>query len=268
MRYLEQLEIVQTYNVQSGQTNRINCPFCGGKKTLSITKRDGKLIWNCFKASCEASGIQYEGRSQSEIKHYLAGRNQVVLKKTPEIPEIQSDIKNHPRAVEYLKKVNSFDAYEKKAIKISYAPTEDRVLFFNSDRTGCVGRTLKEHVRPKWKAYGEFNSLLSVGNQETAVLVEDAASACAVYATNQFTGVALLGTHLSFTQRNLLKQYKSLIVCLDKDASKKAIYLRSQLIGVTECRIVFLTRDLKMYQPDEVKRILCNANESESRGPS
>jgi hypothetical protein len=264
MRYLEQLEVVQTYNVQSGTTHRVNCPFCGGKKTFSITKKDGSLVWNCFKASCDASGIRYEGRTPTEIREYLIGRKQVIEKQTPNIPEIQSDPKHHEKVINYLIKVNSLQAYASGRIKISYAPTEDRVLFFTSDRQGCVGRTLKEHTRPKWKAYGDFNSLLSVGYAKTAVVVEDAASACAVGATDNYTGVALLGTHLSFTQRNLLKRYEKVIVCLDKDASKKAISLLKQLRGIVPSSVVFLTRDLKSYQPDQIARILCNGDEGES----
>lgn len=266
MTYQEMLSIVTRYQVNAGESIRVNCPSCGGKKTLSLTKRDGQLFWNCFKASCDLTGKNSVGRNREEVRAYLEGRDLVTKKRTPEIPSIQSSPSNYPEVLEYLNENNCSAAYLDNALKISYSPADKRVLFYTPDKKGCVGRSLIRGVKPKWKAFGEFNGLFSVGDSSTAVIVEDAASACAVYATGVYTGVALLGTHLSQKQREGLRKYRKGIICLDKDASKKSLYLAKQLRGVTQASVRFLTKDLKQYQPEEIKEIL--KNESPSLDPS
>jgi DNA primase len=115
---------------------------------------------------------------------------------------------------------------------------------------------MDKSIKPKWRSYGEFTSLLEVGTSDTAVLVEDAASACAVYATGTHTGVALLGTSLTLRQRKLLEKYANVIVCLDKDASKKAITIRGQLRGTTNACVKFLHRDLKYMKKDQIMELM------------
>lgn len=256
MTYQEMLTVVQRFQVQSGESTRVNCPSCGGRKTLSLTKRDGQLFWNCFKASCDLTGRSNIGRTKAEIEQYLAGKTYKPTNRAPEIPRITSAPTNYPEVMQYLEENNCMKAYQDKIIKISYSPAERRVLFFTPDQKGCVGRSLIQGTKPKWKAYGEFNSLFSVGKSRHSVLVEDAASACAVYATGVYTGVALLGTHMSREQRVGIKQYDAVTISLDKDASKKAVYLSKQLRGVVQVRVKLLTRDLKQYQPDEILEIL------------
>ena len=256
MTYQEMLSIVQRFPVQAGESTRVNCPACGGNKTLSLTKKDGQLFWNCFKASCELTGRSNVGRTNSEVRQYLSGRDIVTKKRTPDIPTIISDPSNNPEVIKYLTENNCHAAYEQKAIKISYSPADRRVLFYTPDKLGCVGRSLIAGAKPKWKAFGEFNGLFSLGESTNAVLVEDAASACAVFATGCYTGVALLGTHMSQKQREGLRKYQSVTICLDKDASKKAVYLLKQLRGTIQARVRLLTKDLKQYQPEEIKEIL------------
>ena len=53
------------------------------------------------------------------------------------------------------------------------------------------------------------------------------ASACAV--SSYGTGMALLGTNLTDRALEIAKQYPRCIVCLDKDASKKALTLTVSL---------------------------------------
>jgi hypothetical protein len=74
MRFSEQKELIERYNVLSGQNLRVNCPSCGGKKTLSVSKFDGRLVWNCFKASCEIGGKEFVGRNNKELKNALTGK--------------------------------------------------------------------------------------------------------------------------------------------------------------------------------------------------
>ena len=98
--------------------------------------------------------------------------------------------------------------------------------------------------------------MLSVGKQDTVIVVEDAASACAVYATGKYTGVALLGTNIYLVQRSQLRGYTKLIICLDKDASRKSIVLLRQLQGVVSCGVKFLDHDLKWYDGMGITKII------------
>lgn len=239
---------------ESGTSTRLTCPFCGGRNTLSITKRDGLLMWHCFHASCSVKGVKELGRTAAEVRQCL-NKASVVPPAKNTIPVLTSDCRHHPKALRYLRDNHCLDAFFSRAVKIRYCPASDRVLFYTKGGDGAVGRALKK-VRPKWKNYGEFNSLLQVGDSPTAVLVEDAASACAVYATGDYTGVALLGTNLSLKQKNLIKGFSKVIIALDKDASKKALKLCGELRGFTKTSVKFLERDLKYLSKEDVSKVI------------
>ena len=75
MTYAEQLQIVKDIPLKEGDTKVITCPFCGGQKKLAITKIDGKLMWNCYRASCEGKGI-HTGRRETcnQLRTILKGK--------------------------------------------------------------------------------------------------------------------------------------------------------------------------------------------------
>ena len=242
----EQYEVINRVNIRDDETKRTDCPFCGGKYTLTITKRDGGLIWNCYKASCSASGAKRVGYGLDALKRKVEGlKPNVIERRTTPLPNVTSSIENHDHAMEYLYNNNCDKAYEDKAIKITYDPGRDRILFWMNKNEGAVGRGLSNNIKPKWLSYGNTTGVLSVGTAPTAIVVEDAASACSVYATGKYTGVALLGTNLSSLQRKQLSYFKSVIICLDKDASKKAIKLNRGLSGYTNSSVRFIDEDFK-----------------------
>tara|TARA_R110000796_G_scaffold147085_1_gene263889 strand:+ start:3300 stop:3782 length:483 start_codon:yes stop_codon:yes gene_type:complete len=156
--------------------------------------------------------------------------------------------------MKYLDENGCLYAYSNSLIKIRYAPADNRCLFLSENGEGAVGRTMGESI-PKWMSYGDTN-LLTVGTSNHAVIVEDAPSACAVAATEMYTGVAILGTNLSTKQKHSLKQYKSITICLDNDAKKKAINLLRQLRGLVPCTVRFITKDLKYCQTVEINAIV------------
>lgn len=257
MTYAEQKETIQRYNVVSGQNLRVNCPSCGGNKTLSISKFDGRLVWNCFKASCEVGGRDNVGRNRTEISNYLAGQANEFQRKSKPIPEITGTPYSHSDVMQYLEENNCIDALEKNLIRIEYNPAEQRVLFYNNSGKGCVGRSLLKGVKPKWRAYGDTSELFTVGKSPEGVLVEDAASACAVAATGTLTGICLLGTHMNREQkRTIVEQFKKVTICLDKDASRKSILLLQELRGLVKCSVKFIEEDLKQYNVPQLMEII------------
>ena len=254
----EQYEVLEGIRLKDSESVRTDCVFCGGKKTLTVSRLDGRLVWNCYKASCDAKGGKRVGRSIENIKAKLANpeHKDKVSKWIRPLPEITSSPRAHEKVMTFLTQNHSYAAWWSGACKITYDPAQDRVLFYMNGNLGAVGRTLRNGVKPKWLSYGDTSGVLAVGDSDTAVVVEDAASACAVYTTGIYTGVALLGTNVSAEQRQQLRKYKQIIVCLDKDASGKGLRLAKRLRSIVPTTVRMLEEDFKYLPPDKIKEIL------------
>ena len=63
---------VYDQDVKIGETKRIDCPICNGKKTFTITNHMGSLLWNCYKASCNTKGGKRVTLTAYDIKNYIA----------------------------------------------------------------------------------------------------------------------------------------------------------------------------------------------------
>jgi hypothetical protein len=259
----EQRETLSSIRLKDGETKRMDCPFCYGKGTFTITRKDGNRVWNCYKASCTASGGQGDTRSLASLKKAVVGRSEhpqgpfngsIRINPNP-IPPIITSVDNHPEILAYLSQVNVLEAVLKDIAKVSYAPKEHRVMFWMNDGQGCVGRAL-DGRKPKWKCYGNTSGIYTCGSGSTAVVVEDAASACAVGVITGYTGVALLGTHLDHIQKRQLVSYERLIICLDNDASSKSIKLLRKVEGLVPSTIRFLRDDIKWMNKAQIEEIL------------
>ena len=68
-------------NVEEGTSKRFDCIFCGKKNTLSVTKKKGKLLWNCFSASCNARGnVGVDFTKDDLVKEVLNKNHEAELK--------------------------------------------------------------------------------------------------------------------------------------------------------------------------------------------
>ena len=252
--YRDQVEYVKSIILAEGDRHTADCPFCGGKNKFTLDKFDGKLIWNCYRASCNVKGAYTGKRDINAAKSYLEGNaTQRFKAKYKEIPPLTTRVTNHDPAVSYLKHVNSYDAYLRGDIKIRYAPKEDRVLFYNSDSTGAVGRSLRP-VRAKWWSYGDLTEGIHVGTGKHAVLVEDVASACSVSSVSGYVGVALLGTNITKSITKTLSKYQKVTLVLDNDASLKAISLARKLN--MQCNVRFTRLDLKYLTAQAIEDLV------------
>ena len=253
--YREQLAEVRRIKIAEGERKTLDCPFCGGQKKFTIDRLpSGQLLWNCFRASCEVRGSHQGERSLLAAKRYQDhGPEKVRSKPTIQIPAITTSLDNVPHAIEYLRSVNSFDAYEPGLIRLRYAPREQRVLFYNQAMIGAVGRRLST-TGPKWMSYGDVTEGIHVGHGENAVLVEDAASACSIARIPEFTGVALLGTNISSALRKTFTIYNKIFILLDNDASSKAVKLIKKVRGSVYLRIT--DKDPKDLAVCEIKNVL------------
>ena len=247
MGYQDQFNEISRVRVDDDQTKRIDCVFCGGKNTMTVTKRDGKLIWNCYKASCNSKGVATVDRGIDSIKRSLSGSRLLDrLKRPSSFPELLVSTKGRANVEIYLRENHCYTAQQDGLVTIKYAPREDRVLFFTKSGEGAVGRSLNGQ-KPKWRAYGDTSYGLSCGTGGTVVVVEDAASACAVASCcTKYTGFALLGTQLTKKHINLLTKYQDIVIALDKDATAKGLKFKRLLMGHhNSVRLCLLTEDLK-----------------------
>ena len=110
------------------------------------------------------------------------------------------------------------------------------------------------NARAKWWSYGDTKGGIHIGRGDTAVLVEDVASACSVSRLDNYVGVALLGTNITEQIKNTLKRYNNLFLVLDNDASVKAVTLTKSL--TTAVKVKLTKRDLKYLNKEELERLL------------
>lgn len=252
----EQAEIVGNYRVKEGQTLSLDCPFCGAKKKFTVSKRDGNLIWNCYRASCSVRGSKAGARSLDTIKARMkTGQPIKDMRRVDPIPAPLVAVEGHPEALAYLSSVGSLEAVRSHLAKAFYAPSENRVVFVMNRGAGCVGRAL-DGRKPKWKVYGDTTGVFACGVGKTAVIVEDPASACAVGVLPEYTGVALLGTNLSSLQKAQLGKYQRAIIALDKDASMKSVSILGRVAGLVPATVRFLGEDLKWLSSDQIRGAL------------
>lgn len=251
----DQLQIIKSIRVKENDRLTLDCPFCGGRKKFTITRNDGKLLWNCYRNSCSVRGAYSAGRSVAETKAKLSGSATKPRCYVKPIPSILSQPENHPVVMDYLESVHSLEAYQNGLINIKYDPSTNRVLFFNNNNSGATGRALDSR-EPKWLTYGEMNTAVTVGSTKTGVIVEDVPSACAVAQKNTLTGIALLGTNVNYKNKVLIGAFDKVYLVLDKDASKKAVQVSKQLSAFVDVKLRLTNRDLKWLTSNEIQNVL------------
>ena len=251
MTYQEQLYIIKGIPIREGDTKVITCPFCYQPKKLALSKLDGKLMWNCYRASCNAKGIYTDRRNLQAVKNYLDNKVQKKSVIRKPVPSMTTSVNNHQPALDYLEQVNSLEAFQKGYIDVRYAPAEDRVLFLYGE--GAVGRSLKPYGA-KWLSYGSLSEGISVGTGETVVLVEDAPSACSVSRIEGLVGLALLGTNITVPIKSAIKLYNKKYLVLDKDASSKAISIVMNIDRSIRVRLT--SSDLKSLSTNQILSVL------------
>jgi len=250
MTYSEQLDIIKRIPLREGDRKVITCPFCYMDKKLSISKIEGTIMWNCFRASCEGKGIYTGNRTIEYVKNRL---NNIKIYKPlgRPLPSITTSICNHQPALDYLESVNSLEAYNNQLIKIRYAPSDNRVVFYY--KQGAVGRLLSGSG-PKWLTYGVIDSGICVGTGNNVVMVEDVPSACSVSRITNHVGLALLGTKLSHNITKTIKKYNNKYLVLDRDASLNAVQQARQ--HGYNIRVCLTKKDLKVLTTKQIARVL------------
>lgn len=160
-------------------------------------------------------------------------------------------------AIKYVKQNNCWDAYINKRADLRFDPKQRRVVFLikdSGDIVDAAGRSLSPSIKPKWYRYSNSRYPFTCGNGDTAALVEDGASACAV--SSIMAGVALLGTTLKDTFLSPLQRFRKVLICLDKDASKKSIEMHRVLSYYVDVEVRLLEDDLKYLTAEQIQKTL------------
>jgi len=246
------------YRIPADTSQRFMCPVCGGDNTLSVSNISGTYKYFCFRASCKTRGTEHRGLS---LRDLTTSRRQQQKFATPDTWTAPLD----EISMRYLKAHHCWDAFKNRLIDIRVDHALARVVFIYTahGEYGAVGRHIgnlgKQRIHravPKWYRYpGSTKHPLVCGTgSEECVIVEDAASACAV--SSVADGLAILGTHL--TNEDLLSamRYKAVVICLDPDAKGLALKFHKLLNVFRPTRIVFPPNDLKYFPPKEIRKIL------------
>jgi len=243
--------IINDITLTNGDTKRMDCPECGGRKTFTITNNMGSMIWNCYKAGCHVSGGKRVHLTAEDIRKSLGSVAEETHSITFDKPEW---IVKDDNAISEFCDTWKLDP---KVLGLLYDVKEHRVVFpimQGTAMTDATGRSLGKRI-PKWKRYGKSSLPYVCGRGTTAVVVEDCVSA-AIVGTDGFVGVAVLGTSLSDGHKKYLSQFSTAIVALDPDALPKTLQFAKELRGlVPNVNVLRLEDDLKYRNQTDLDKL-------------
>jgi len=260
------IEIINDLQLSVGDSKRMACPVCHAKNTFTITNTMGKIVWNCYKASCTVSGGTNVALSVGDVRKALG----YMTDELDPSPFVKPDylVNDGPECWDFLKQYG----LSSEDVIVLYDVKDHRIVFPVLDDRGCIvdgsGRSLGKRI-PKWKRYGNSDLPYHCGCGNVAVVVEDSVSAAVVGATvnndlkldakddDVYVGVAVLGTSLSEGHKRYLSQFSTIIVALDPDALPKSLKFAKELrTYCSDVRVLKLTDDLKYSNPDDISNLI------------
>mgnify|MGYP001158586414 FL=1 len=240
--------ILEGIELGNGETKRIDCPECGGYKTFTATNNMGRLLWNCYKASCSISGSKPVHMSVNDIRQAIERKEKA--QEGFVMPEYVVPYRGQPDITRFMERFDLMGGlyHDVKDNRAVFPIMQDGVV------VDAVGRSLRNSL-PKWKKYGNSGLPYTSGCGRIAVVVEDCVSAVIV-GSDVYVGVAVLGTSLSDIHKRYLTQFSSAIIALDPDALPKAMDFFKDLKSVIkDVRVLRLTDDLKYKHPNDIEKL-------------
>ena len=164
--------LINDLQLRDGETKRMTCPMCNSKeKTFTITNNMGKILWNCYKASCSLSGSKKVHLTSDDIRKSIG----VFAEETVEIPfELPEYITPHNNNEDVLKFADTY-GLDIDTTELMYDVKDHRVVFpivHGGKIVDATGRSLNKRL-PKWKRYGKSDLPYTHGYGKVAVVVED-----------------------------------------------------------------------------------------------
>ena len=241
---------VESLDIPALGRYRSDCPVCNKTNTFSVSDDGLQRLWFCFHADCNVRGKTGVTLTKDFAKHALSRRLQKQTPdKTPDetyqLPDTFVSLSRNVDAELYVRSVSAYDSYLSGRADIRYDFKRNRVAYVVKNGRQIVdaaGRAI-DGRKPKWFRYSNSKHPFVCGTGDSAFVVEDCASACAI--SHLTTGVALLGTNLLNEHVSLLQNYRKVFVALDKDATDKALDMVRTLRNTVSTKLVILTTDLK-----------------------
>jgi hypothetical protein len=257
----------------------LTCPVCGGgnnaERTFSVTRVDGGLVYNCYRATCGTRGFvptsgvlipakpydpnqglrPYHGEYRpitDEDREYFAQRFGLF-----NVPEFAI---GHNEWNEYVFAVRGPDGLKVRGYTIRQKPWSGEPA---SPRVPVphIGSDSKSKSKLLMHAQGAAQSwFFSGSNPERGpiVLVEDHISAMKV-AQAGVTGVALIGTNIDEAKVREIAMLKpsEVVIALDQDATGTAFkHARRWGLAFDKVRVAMLMFDIKDTDPEKVLGVL------------
>jgi len=246
---------VESLDIQPLGRYRADCPVCGKSNTFTVTDDGLQRLWFCFHADCNVSGRTGITLSKDFAKIAIKKPTPSAAPAAPDkfvIPDTFTSLSRNLDAELYVRSVHAYDAYLSGRADIRYDFKRNRVAYLVKHEgkvVDAVGRSL-DGRGAKWYRYGNSKyPFVSGGGKHTAIVMEDAASACSV--SNLVAGVAILGTNLLDEHIDFLSNYQKIFVALDKDATDKALDMVKILCRKVPTKLMVLDRDLKNLNNEE-----------------
>ena len=255
MNYTWLKTFVEDLALQPNGRLRMDCPVCTKKNTFSVTDDGFSRMYNCFYANCDAKGSTKMRltKDNSRIAFSSVDKSRVVAKPTEfHLPTTFVPLSRSQKAVDYVRSVNSYQAYLDNYVDIMYDIRFDRAVFLIKEKSrvvDAVGKSLSNQ-KPKWYRYGSTNFGFNIDRGcHNIFIVEDCPSAVSI--CSFVSSIALLGTSLLPQHITTIKNYKKAIVALDKDATSKSCLIARKLSQYVDTTVAFLSNDLKDLKDDE-----------------
>lgn len=247
--------ILLSESLQDGYTIREVCPACEGGSThemsLAITRLEGELVWQCFRARCGITGCS--GRSSTAQAVQVKKPRRVWEGTTyPLPPKVSEAIFERWGIADPPHWYWTTDYGGRVAMSIRSPHDTHR---------GWVLRTLSQGVSTKALTYVNENeegiSWYKTHPHVGTVVVEDIPSA--VRASLYANSVALLGTGISDRRAMEIQSHAPLpiIMALDQDAIDLSFkWARKYSLLWGDVKVLPLARDIKDMQEQELKELL------------
>lgn len=250
-------EVSEAYGfLQEGESKRTEiCPKCKGgsahEPSFSVSKRDGGLLFNCFRASCGfrgRTGVQFNtARADGGARQNARAHTTNNHREPPKVSAL-SDAAKGTLGVRYGLAPEEVEA-------LGWGITSEDRLFiplrgWDGSDLGYVGRRLGEGLGPKALTRSNTPDAMAwypKGGSDKLIIVEDIFSA--VRASKYENAVALLGTHMNQARADAIKEFVgsgTVYLCLDADAFNKAIKLAFTFKNtIPSLKVKKLSKDIK-----------------------
>ena len=236
------------------------CPACGGgstkEGTLSVSKREGLLLWKCHRASCGFAGAATSGSQAynrtTEPMHTRGMVGRTIAR--------ESNMVDGP-ARQYLASKYGITDEHIARYELGWDDDSQRLAIpvqdFRGERLGVVLRSISGQ-QPKSKTHTEKDAISWFVNHTApgVIIVEDQFSA--IRASDFLTSVALLGTHLNEERVSQIRasKFNPVYLALDADAWSTAVKWALKYRTELRPQLIKLTKDIKDMSDEELTCLL------------